>query len=121
VLLIDDEEAIRRPLARFLGRRGATVVEAADGEEALATLERTEPDIILADLRMPRLGGSELYARLRDTAPMLAERVLFFSGDLTQLEHAGSVISRDRILAKPMELRELEDRLLTFLQRGTAC
>jgi signal transduction histidine kinase/CheY-like chemotaxis protein len=121
VLLIDDEQAIRRPLARFLSRRGASVVEAADGEEALQILEDTEPDIILADLRMPRLGGAELHARLRNRSPALADRVLFLSGDLTQLEDAADAISRDRILAKPVELRELEHRLLTFLHRRTAC
>ena len=121
VLLVDDEETIRRPLARFLGRRGATVIEAADGEEALSTLKGMEPDIILADLRMPRLGGTELYERLRAAHPALAQRVIFLSGDLTQLEDAGEVISPDRILAKPVELRELEQRLVTFLRGGAPC
>jgi signal transduction histidine kinase/CheY-like chemotaxis protein len=122
VLLVDDEEVIRRPLARFLERRGAKVVEAADGEEALATIERVEPDVILADLRMPRLGGAELHDHLRRSRPALAERVLFLSGDLSQLDDAGAHgVTPARVLAKPVELRELEKRLVEFLGNRPKC
>jgi C4-dicarboxylate-specific signal transduction histidine kinase len=61
ILLVDDEEAIRSPIARFLGRRGATVLEASDGAEALELLERTDVDAMLVDLRMPRMDGGELF------------------------------------------------------------
>jgi len=120
VLLVDDEEMIRRPMARFLGRRGAEVTEAVDGVQALERLAGFEPHVILADLRMPRMDGAELYTRLQAERPALAERVLFLSGDITQLAGRGlAPVARERVLVKPVELAELEQRILEFL-RDTA-
>lgn len=115
VLIVDDEEGIRRPMARFLARRGAQVDEAADGEQALARLALQEPDVILADLRMPRMGGVELYAKLEEGRPELALRVLFLSGDISQLAEPGNTpVARERVLVKPVELAELERRIVEF-------
>jgi two-component system NtrC family sensor kinase len=120
VLIVDDEEAIRRPMARFLTRRGARVEEAGDGAEALTRLATESPDVILADLRMPRMSGVELYAKLEETHPTLAARVLFLSGDVSQLAAPGNVpVPRERVLVKPVELAELERRLSAFV-RGDA-
>jgi signal transduction histidine kinase len=117
VLLVDDEEGVRRPMARFLKRRGAQVDEASDGEAALALLALHEPDVILADLRMPRMSGVELFARLEDERPHLAARVLFLSGDVSQLAEPGNTpVARERVLVKPVELAELERRILEFVR-----
>lgn len=116
VLIVDDEEAIRRPMARFLARRGAQVEEAGDGEEALARLAGQPADVILADLRMPRMGGIELYGRLEDQHPALAARVMFLSGDVSQLAEPGNTpVPRERVLVKPVELAELERRIVEFV------
>src|SRR5216117_2736144 len=77
VLIVEDEEAVRRPMSRYLTRRGAEVDEAADGVEGLARLRAQPANVILADLRMPRMGGVELYAQLEEERPELAARVLF--------------------------------------------
>src|SRR6058998_3159691 len=103
VLIVDDEEAVRRPMARFLGRRGAQVDEAPDGAEALARLGAQQPDVILVDLRMPRMSGVELYEQLEETRPELAARVLFLSGDISQLSEPGNTpVARERVLVKPV-------------------
>jgi len=121
VLLVDDEEMIRRPMARFLARRGAEVTEAADGVQALERLAGFEPHVILADLRMPKMDGAELYARLQAERPALAERVLFLSGDITQLAGRGlAPVARERVLVKPVELAELEQRLREFVRESKA-
>jgi len=72
-------------MARFLAKRGADVTEAGDGVQALERLAGLDPHVILADLRMPKMDGAELYTRLQAERPALAERVLFLSGDITQL------------------------------------
>jgi signal transduction histidine kinase/CheY-like chemotaxis protein len=119
VLLVDDEEMIRRPMARFLSRRGAEVTEAGDGVQALERLAGFDPHVILADLRMPRMDGAELYARLQQERPVLAERVLFLSGDITQLAGRGlAPVSRERVLVKPVELAELEQRIQEFMREA---
>jgi signal transduction histidine kinase len=122
VLLVDDEELIRRPMSRFLGKRGAEITEAGDG---LAALERVragfEPHVILADLRMPRMDGAEFYQRLQVEKPALAERVLFLSGDITHLAGRGlAEVPRDRVLVKPVELAELERRITAFIREKAA-
>jgi len=122
VLLVDDEELIRRPMARFLSKRGAEIKEAADGLAALERLaEGFEPQVILADLRMPRMDGAEFYQHLQQQRPALAERLLFLSGDITQLAGRGlAAVSRDRVLVKPVELAELERRIAAFVREKAA-
>ncbi len=117
VLIVEDEEAVRRPMARYLTRRGAEVDEAADGVEGLARLRAQPANVILADLRMPRMGGVELYAQLEEERPELAARVLFLSGDVSQLAEPGNTpVPRERVLVKPVELAELERRIILFVR-----
>jgi CheY-like chemotaxis protein len=80
VLVVDDEPAIRRVIARALTAEGHVVRTAGDGGEALALLEVAPADVVLTDLRMPGLDGVELGARLaRDFA---GTRVIVMSGSL---------------------------------------
>jgi len=122
VLLVDDEELIRRPMSRFLSKRGAEIREAGDGLAALERLqEGFEPHVILADLRMPRMDGAEFYQRLQHERPALAERLLFLSGDITHLASRGlAEVPRDRVFVKPVELAELERRIAAFVQEKAA-
>jgi signal transduction histidine kinase len=121
VLIVDDEEGVRRPMARFLKRRGAEVEEAVDGVDGLARLRVQPADVILADLRMPRMSGTELFAQLEEERPELAARVLFLSGDVSQLAEPGNTpVARERVLVKPVELAELERRILAFARETRA-
>jgi len=116
VLIVDDEEPVRRPMMRYLTRKGAQVDMASDGMEALTVLRERSADVILADLRMPRMGGIELFAQLEEERPELAARVLFLSGDISQLAEPGNTpVPRERVLVKPVELAELERRILEFV------
>ena len=76
VLIADDHAVVRQGLRTFLELQDEIEVvgEAADGVEALELVERTEPDVALLDLVMPRLGGLEAIRRIREVAP--ATRVL---------------------------------------------
>ncbi len=129
ILVVDDEAALRRPIARFLTRRGAAVEEAGDGVEALERIVASEGkfDVLLADLRMPRMDGVALHAELRNSHPALADRVVFLSGDLSHLTSGSNsmragenTIPADRILLKPVSLEEVETRLLQVVQQAPA-
>ena len=68
VLVVDDEDSTRRALDEILRDEGYDVEVASDGMEALARLIDFAPDVLLTDLRMPRMGGAELAARARALA-----------------------------------------------------
>jgi len=95
ILVVDDEQALVRGLARLLRRDGATVDTAGNGQRALALLQEQRYDIILCDLHMPELDGPTLYAILTSQYPALRARVIFLTGDtlrsesLTFLEQCG--------------------------------
>lgn len=119
VLLVDDEDAVRSPIARYLRRRGASVREARDGLEALAAIEAAEPDVIVADLRMPRMDGEALCARLSAERPELVRRLMVLSGDLSQLGGALPVPA-ERVLSKPVELKDIEARIRSLVEGHSA-
>jgi len=121
VLVVDDEDGIRIPLAKFLTRRGARAIQAADGVEALDKLEHHEVDAILADLKMPRMDGVTLYRALQETRPDLANRVIFLTGDLAQMEEGPEAdFDPGRVLIKPVKLADVEQCLQQFCAEPSA-
>lgn len=101
VLVVDDEEMIRRVLSDILTSCGLEVVVAASGEEALGLFDAGGFALTITDRNMPGMGGGELARRLKEMAPM--HPVLMVSGMLSQgeegkLSDAGSV---DGFLTKP--------------------
>jgi len=78
ILVVDDEEALRTVLAESLSSEGFSVDLASDGTEGLDCLSRTTYDVMLLDLRMPRLEGMELLSTVRRTAPRMP--VIVISG-----------------------------------------
>jgi CheY-like chemotaxis protein len=93
------------------------VEEAANGVEALQKLlgDTPAPDLVLCDVRMPELGGAEVYARVEAERPELLSRFVFSSGDIVSSEHDRFLErSLAPVLQKPFELsrlRELVDRM----------
>jgi DNA-binding NtrC family response regulator len=81
VLVVDDDAAVRGAVGRILRRHGYTVLEAGDGESAMAAIQVAGgpvPDLVIADMVMPRMGGEEFVAALRAVSPDI--RVLLTSG-----------------------------------------
>ena len=80
ILVVEDEELVRRMIRRVLERYGYRIFEARDGAEAMAIAQRHQGDLdlVLTDVVMPQMGGIELAVRLREERPEI--RVLFMSG-----------------------------------------
>jgi signal transduction histidine kinase len=108
VLVIEDEPALATAVAEGLSDAGFLVTRAADGEEGLARLRERTFDVIVCDLRMPRLDGPAFYRAIAASSPPLARRVIFVTGDVAGtdaerfLEDSGC-----RWLPKPFRLADL--------------
>ncbi len=119
VLLIENEEPLRRAAAEFLRLRGYTVLEARDGADALALSKKHESVIHLAvsDVVMPHMSGGELAKELEALRP--ETKLLFMSG------YAGQMISDHKVmdgghnfLQKPFTLKQLAGKIRTVLDRN---
>jgi adenylate cyclase len=65
ILIVDDNEANRQILVTRLSKHGYEILQAADGEEALASASQHQPDLMLLDVEMPKLDGFEVCRRLK--------------------------------------------------------
>jgi signal transduction histidine kinase len=88
VLTIDDDQAVRASLANFLEDFGYTVLQASDGQEGLAVLAANHPDMVLVDLRMPRMDGLQVLARARELAPETPVMVISGAGEIRDVVEA---------------------------------
>jgi signal transduction histidine kinase len=108
VLVVEDEAALGAAVAEALVDAGFVVDRAGDGEEALARVKVRIYDLIVCDLKMPRVDGMMFYRALEREQPETARRILFVTGDVAGteaerfLEETGC-----RWLAKPFRLRDL--------------
>ena len=118
VLLVEDEEALRRAAAEFLSLRGYTVLQARDGLDALSVAKNHGSTIHLAvtDVVMPHMSGGELARELETLRP--ETRVLFVSGYAGQTVVDHKVVDvENNFLQKPFTLKQLANKVRTVLDR----
>jgi two-component system NtrC family sensor kinase len=105
ILVAEDEPVVRDLLCRLLSQDGIEVTAARDGEEAWEKIAKTDFDLVIADVRMPRLDGQELYERVAEERPEMLRRFVFASGDLARAETVTFLESLpNRLLAKPFQV-----------------
>jgi two-component system response regulator MprA len=117
ILVVDDELAVRESLRRALALEGHDVELAADGREALATIARSAPDLVVLDVLMPELDGLEVSRRLRaagDRTPIL----MLTARAEVEDRVAGLDAGADDYLGKPFALDELLARVRALLRRS---
>lgn len=107
VLLVEDEETVRRYARAALEMHGLNVIVAATPEEALSAATSTETPIalMLTDVVMPRMSGPELATRLRDVRPEM--RVIYMSGYPANLVQQGLLDPSMRLISKPFKTGDL--------------
>ncbi len=116
LLLVDDEAALREPLAAYLARQGFAVVQAASAAEARSRLRDTTPDLVLLDIMMPGEDGLSLCRHLVETRSIPAI-LLTARGEATD-RIVGLEIGADDYVVKPFEPRELVARIRSVLRRA---
>ena len=109
ILVMDDDEGVRRGIGKVLVRAGHEVIEAPDGRVALALLKDEPPDLVICDLFMPEMDGVEVLRELRRDYPDLP--VVAISGGAyqgkVQLLDVAKGLGAVAVLKKPFQLQQL--------------
>jgi len=116
ILLVDDEDAVRRLLAFPLEKDGYEVVQASDGEEALERFAEHEIDLVVLDIMLPRLDGLEVCKRLRSTSQVPIIMLTARDDELDKV--IGLELGADDYITKPFSIREFRSRVRALLRRS---
>ena len=108
ILLVDDEPMTLRVMRQALEKDGFQITTAFDGEEALEKITAKQPDVLITDIKMPRMNGKELCLEIQASMP---DRLfpIFITTSLTAHEHRdwSGEISNLFFVEKPISLRKL--------------
>ena len=118
ILLVDDEDSVQKLLAYPLEREGFRVLQARDGEEALATFRGERVDLVVLDVMLPKLDGLEVCKQLRaeSTVPI----IMLTARDDELDKVLGLELGADDYITKPFSIREFRSRVRALLRRAAA-
>ena len=117
VLVVDDEVNERTGLAELLTGWGYETEMAADGEEALEKIAAFNPEVVISDLRMPRMGGMDLLKRLHEENPAASFIILTGQGTIEEAVEA-TKLGAYNFLEKPVDAKRLRIELRNCLERN---
>jgi two-component system cell cycle response regulator DivK len=117
ILIVDDNEDSRELTAKVLERSGYLIVQAVDGEEALAKAADEGPDLILMDRSLPKIDGLEVTRRLKQEerfkgVPIVALTAHAMRGDRDKALEAGC----EGFIPKPINVRTLPEQIRSYLE-----
>jgi chemosensory pili system protein ChpA (sensor histidine kinase/response regulator) len=108
ILVADDEPDLRNAVDAMLSSKGHTVIHAEDGQQALESIKKHSPDVIVCDIEMPKLRGFDVLTKLREHPTMSKIPVIFLTGmtDISYMVEAMQLNVND-FLTKPFTDEEL--------------
>jgi DNA-binding response OmpR family regulator len=119
VLVAEDDDNIRLGLAEILEREGYEVVQAADGEAALASFDRKRPDFVCLDIMMPAKNGYDVCREIRKRDAQVP--IMFISAKSEEIDRVlGLELGGDDYLMKPFGVREVTARIRAITRRTLA-
>jgi DNA-binding response OmpR family regulator len=116
ILVVDDEKTLRETLADSLESEGFTVFQAADGREAVDAFRRHHPDLILLDLMLPEISGTEVCRIIRAESGVPILMLTAKSAEVDKV--VGLELGADDYVTKPFSFRELLARVRALLRRS---
>ncbi len=118
ILIADDEPNIVIPLEYLMKREGYEVLVARDGEQALETIRRERPDVVLLDVMMPEKSGFEVCQSVRADESLAGVRIVLLTAKGRDADVAkGLALGADAYVTKPVSTRELAQRVRELLER----
>lgn len=123
ILVIDDEEPIRRIVRQALKQEGHSVGEAVDGEEGLKKFRENDPDVVIADILMPKKEGIETILEMRRIRPDVAIIAMSGGGLMgdTSVLFAAKILGANSALEKPFSLDALKRTVDEILADKSSC
>jgi DNA-binding response OmpR family regulator len=118
ILVVDDEKTLRETLADGLESEGFSVLQAADGREAVDVFHRRHPDLILLDLMLPEMSGTEVCRIIRAESGVPILMLTAKSAEVDKV--VGLELGADDYVTKPFSFRELLARVRALLRRSEA-
>lgn len=106
ILVVDDEQMMRDLLTKILGRDGYQVISAPDGQAALEMIDRQNVDLVISDMKMPRLNGFELLKAVKKDYPEIGMIMMTAYGDTYTVKDA-LLLGADEYLTKPFKSFEV--------------
>jgi two-component system response regulator AtoC len=116
ILIVDDEPLQRNLLSGFLGKQGYSVLEAANGEEAIRQFLGHPVDLVLLDYRMPDMDGNQVLARMKEQNPLVRVIILTAYGAVETAVRAMQ-LGADEFMEKPVDLEVLLARIRVIEER----
>src|SRR5438270_6742033 len=116
VLIVEDEESLADPLAFLLRKEGFEATVVTDGQAALAEFERAGADIVLLDLMLPGISGTDVCKQLRARSSVPVIMVTARDSEIDKV--VGLELGADDYVTKPYSARELIARIRAVLRRG---
>lgn len=118
ILIVDDEEEVRASMREYLESNGYAIVEAADGEEALAKAFTEKPDLLLLDLRLPKVDGYQVCQTLKGNPITSVIPIIMVTAlNATPQKVKGIEYGADDYIEKPFDLEELLARIKMVMRR----
>ncbi len=116
VLIVDDEPLFLHVLRKLMEDMGARVIEAADGEEALKTIEKGTPHMIMSDIHMPNINGIALLERVRKNKETALTPFIFLTSDKSiELRDTAFRMGANDFVNKPLSMEDFTPRVKRFI------
>jgi PAS domain S-box-containing protein len=121
ILVVDDEEMIVELYLQLLQALGHSIDTASTGVEALRKIEARDYDLVITDIKMPKMSGIQLYEKVAEIKPEMKRRFIFITGDMNSLtSRQFSTVTDNPCLLKPVNIEKIEATIRQVLAKTTS-
>ena len=115
VLVVEDDESVRKLLLMLLESEGYSTSAAADGAQAIENARKERPDLVVLDLMMPEVEGEEVIKSLWADPSLVGVPIVVVSAKIEALRNIRDLIGRDNVFPKPFDEENLMERVEQIL------
>jgi|CXWL01.1.fsa_nt_gi two-component system alkaline phosphatase synthesis response regulator PhoP len=118
ILVVDDDQDMVYIISEFFKKKGYEVLAASDGEEALKLIKTISPDLIIADLTMPKMGGWYFTQKVREDKRFVRTPIIVLSGLLESDTEPETFEAANAYMGKPFDIFKLYEKVQALLKES---